>query len=212
MIRVFVADDHAVVRRGIKQILSEEKDITVVGEASNSDEIIKQMYDDHWDVLILDITMPGKNGLDAMIEIKQRIPNLKILILTMYPEQEIAIRALRTGASGYLNKDSVPGELIKAVRKVYGGGRYISSSLAESIAFSVEKDNKKLPHENLSDREFQVMCLIASGNSLTQISEELSLSVKTVSTYRARILEKMNMKTNVELTHYAIKHQLVIPI
>jgi two-component system invasion response regulator UvrY len=212
MIRVFVADDHAVVRKGIKQILTEERDITVVGEAANSDEIIKQMYDNNWDVLILDITMPGKNGLDAMIEIKQRKPNLKILILTMYPEKEIAIRALKTGASGYLNKDSVPCELIKAVRRVYGGGRYISSSLAESIAFSVEKENEKLPHENLSDREFQVMCLIASGNSLTHISEELSLSVKTVSTYRARILEKMSMKTNVELTHYAIKHQLVVPI
>jgi DNA-binding NarL/FixJ family response regulator len=212
MIRVFVADDHAVVRRGIKQILAEEKDMTVVGEAADAEEIIKKMYDEHWDVLILDITMPGKNGLDAMIEIKQRKPDLKVLILTMYPEQEIAIRALKTGASGYLNKDSVPGELIKAVRKVYGGGRYISSSLAESIAFSVEKENIKLPHENLSEREFQVMCLIASGNSLTQISGELSLSVKTVSTYRARILEKMNVKTNVELTHYAIKHQLVVPI
>jgi two-component system invasion response regulator UvrY len=212
MIKVFIADDHAVVRRGIKQILSEENDIKVIGEAANAEEIMSQLYEGEWDVLILDITMPGKNGLDAMIEIKQRKPDLKILILTMYPEEEIALRALKTGALGYLTKDSVPGELTKAVRKVFNGGRYISSALAESIAFSVEKDSSHFPHESLSDREFQVMCLIASGNTLTQISEELSLSVKTVSTYRARILEKMSMRSNVELTHYAIKHRLVIQL
>lgn len=212
MIKVFVADDHAVVRRGIKQILSEEKDIEFVGEASNSDEIMAKLYDQDWDVLILDITMPGKNGLDAMIEIKQRKPKVSVLILTMYPEEEIALRAFKSGASGYLNKDSVPGELIKAIRKVHEGGRYISSSFAESLAFSIDKDIHALPHELLSEREFQVMCLIASGNSLTQIADELSLSVKTVSTYRTRILDKMNMKTNVELTHYSIKHKLVVAL
>jgi len=212
MIKVFIADDHAVVRSGIKQILSEESDIKVVGEASNTDEIMKHLYDQNWDILILDITMPGQNGLDAIMEIKQRKPDLKILILTMHSEEEVAIRALKTGASGFLNKDSVPGELIKAVKKVYEGGKYISSSIAESIALSFEKSKPNMPHEDLSDREFQIMCLIASGNSLNQIADNLSISVKTVSTYRSRILEKMNMKSNVELTHYAIRHKLVIPM
>ena len=212
MINVLIADDHAVVRRGIRQIISEDPEINVLGEASNSDEIMAQLFDHDWHVFVLDITMPGKNGLDAMMEIKQKRPEIKVLILSMHPEEEIAIRALKTGASGYLNKDSVPGELIKAIRKIHAGGRYISSSLAESIAFSVEKDLDLLPHETLSEREFQVMCLIASGNTLSQIAEELSLSIKTVSTYRTRILEKMGMKSNVELTHYAIKHKLVVQI
>lgn len=212
MIRVLIADDHAVVRRGIKEIISEENDISIVGEASNSEELMKLFYDKTWDVLVLDITMPGKNGLDAMIEMKQRKPDIKILILTMYSEEEIALRALKTGASGYLSKDSVPGELVKAIRRIYEGGRYISSSLAESIAFSVEKDAREVTHKDLSEREFQVFCLLASGNSLSQIADELSLSVKTVSTYRTRILEKMKMKSNVELTHYAIRHKLVIPM
>ena len=194
MIKVFIADDHAVVRSGIKQILSEEGYIKVVGEASNTDDIMKQLYDEplsSCDILILDITMPGQsNGLDAIMEIRQRKPDIKILILTMHSEEEVAIRALKTGASGFLNKDSVPGELIKAVKKVYEGGKYISSSIAESIALSFEKSKPNMPHEDLSDREFQIMCLIASGNSLNQIAENLSISVKTVSTYRSRILEK----------------------
>jgi len=210
MIKILIADDHSVVRRGIKQILSEENDIQVLGEASNSDEILEQLYQNEWDILILDLTMPGKNGLDSLIEIKQRKPELKVLILSMHPEEEIAIRALKTGASGYLNKDSMPGELIKAIRKIYSGGKYISGSLAESIVLSLDKHNYKTPHEELSEREFQVLCLIASGHTLSQIADELSLSVKTISTYRTRILEKMNLKTNVELTHYAIKQKLVI--
>jgi DNA-binding NarL/FixJ family response regulator len=212
MINVLIADDHAVVRKGIRQIISEDEEINVLGEASNSDEIIAQLYDHDWDVFVLDITMPGKNGLDVMIEIKQKRPEIKILILSMHPEEEIALRALKTGASGYLNKDSVPGELIKAIRKIYNGGRYISSMLAESIVFSHEREEYLLPHEALSEREFQVMCLIASGNTLSQIAEELSLSIKTVSTYRTRIMDKMNMKSNVEITHYAIKNKLVVQI
>ncbi len=212
MINVLIADDHAVVRKGIRQILSEESDINVLGEASNSDEVLAQLYDQKWDVIVLDITMPGKNGLDVLIEIKQKKPEIKVLILSMHPEEEIAMRALKTGASGYLNKDSVPGELIKAIRKIYSGSKYISSALAESIAFSVDKDSNLMPHELLSEREYQVMCLIASGNSLSQIGGELSLSVKTVSTYRTRILEKLNLKSNVEITHYAIRHKLVVQI
>jgi two-component system, NarL family, invasion response regulator UvrY len=210
MIKVFVADDHAVVRRGIKQILADENDIEITGEAANADEILSQIYKTETDILILDITMPGKNGLDVLIQVKQRKPELHILILSMHPEEEVAIRTIKSGASGYLNKDSVPDELITAVRKINSGGRYISASLAESIAFSLEKNSSDLPHENLSDREFQVMCLLASGNTLKQIAVELSLSVKTVSTYRTRILEKLRMKTNVELTHYAIRHRLVV--
>ena len=212
MINVLIADDHAVVRRGIRQIISEEPEINVLGEASNSDEIMAQLYDHDWNVIVLDITMPGKNGLDVLIEIKRKRPEIKVLILSMHPEEEIALRALKTGASGYLNKDSVPGELIRAIRKVHGGGKYISSALAESLAFNIEKDAGIPRYELLSEREFQVMCLIASGNTLSQIADELSLSVKTISTYRTRILDKLHMKSNVELTHYAIKHKLVVQI
>ena len=212
MINVLIADDHAVVRRGIRQIISEDPEINVLGEASNSEEIMAQLYDQKWDVFVLDITMPGKNGLDVMIEVKGKRPEIKVLILSMHPEEEIALRAFKTGASGYLNKDSVPGELTRAIRKVYNGGKYISTTLAESLAFHIEKDAGIPRHELLSEREFQVMCLIASGNTLSQIAEELSLSVKTVSTYRTRILDKMNMKSNVELTHYAIKNKLVVQI
>jgi DNA-binding NarL/FixJ family response regulator len=211
MIKIMIADDHAVVLRGIKQILSEEKDMSVLGEAANADEVFSLLFKEDWNLLILDVTMPGKNGLDALIEIKQRKPDLKVLILSMHPDEEIAIRALKTGASGYLNKDSVPVELIKAIRKVMAGGRYLSEELAQSIAYSsIDKEANKSAHEILSEREFQVMCLIASGNSLTQISEELLISIKTVSTYRTRILEKLSLKSNVELTHYAIKNKLVL--
>ncbi|HWA06231.1 MAG TPA: response regulator transcription factor [Ignavibacteria bacterium] len=210
MIKILIADDHSVVRRGIKQILSDEKDMQVLGEASNSDEIFSQLDKQEWDLLILDITMPGKSGLDCLIEIRQLKPELKILILSMHPEEEIAVRAIKTGADGYLNKDSVPGELIRAIKKVIAGGKYISSSLAETLIFSVNKDASKEPHDELSEREFQVLCLLASGYSLTQIAEKFSLSVKTISTYRSRILEKMDLKSNVDLTHYAIKHKLVL--
>ncbi len=210
MLNILIADDHSVVRRGIKQILSEESDMQVLGEASNSDEIFEQLYEKEWDLLILDITMPGKSGLDALIEIKQKKPGIKILILSMHPEEEIAFRALKSGADGYLNKESVPGELIKALRKVAAGGKYISSTLAENIFFSMNNDTTKSLHSELSEREFQVFCLIASGNTLSQIANELNLSVKTISTYRTRILEKMNLKSNVDITHYALKHKLVI--
>lgn len=212
MINVLIADDHAVVRRGIKQIISEEPEINVLAEASNSDEIMAKLYDHNWNVIVLDITMPGKNGLDVLIEIKRKRPEIKVLILSMHPEEEIALRALKTGASGYLNKDSVPGELIRAIMKVYNGGKYISSALAEKLAFNFEKDTGIPRYELLSEREFQVMCLIASGNTLSQIADELSLSVKTISTYRTRILDKLNMKSNVELTHYAIKNKLVVQL
>jgi two-component system, NarL family, invasion response regulator UvrY len=212
MIKILIADDHAVVRRGIMQILSEEKDIEVLGEASNSDEVLEQLYDQKWDLIILDLIMPGKSGLDTLIQIKQRIPELKVLVLSMHPEEEIAIRVLKSGASGYLKKDSVPEELIKAIRKVNGGGKYISSTLAESIFLAMDKDISRPPHEELSEREFQVLCLIATGNALSDIGKELSLSVKTISTYRTRVMEKLKLKTNIELTHYAIKHKLIVSV
>ncbi len=212
MIKIFIADDHVIVRRGIKQILSDESDIIISGEASNTEEIMDHLFDTEWDILILDITMPGRNGLDALIELKQRKPEMKILILSMHPEEELALTALKSGAAGYLNKSSVPGELVKAIRRIYEGGRYITTSLAEKIAFSIDKDPAILLHQNLSEREYQVMCLIASGNTLSDIAEILSLSVKTVSTYRTRILDKMSLHTNVELTHYAIKYKLIVPL
>jgi two-component system, NarL family, invasion response regulator UvrY len=210
MIKILIVDDHAVVRKGIRQILSEEKNISALGEASNSEELMSQLYENDWDIIILDITLPGKNGLDLLIEIKKRKPDIKVLILTMHTEEEIAIRALKTGASGFLNKDSVPGELISAVNKISTGGKFISSSLGEKLALLLDRDAATMPHETLSKREFEIMCLIASGNSLTDIAKELSISIKTVSTYRTRIMEKMNMKSNVELTHYAIKNKLVV--
>jgi two-component system invasion response regulator UvrY len=212
MIKIFIADDHEVVRRGIKQILTDESDIIITGEASNAEEIMNHLYDTEWDILILDITMPGRSGLDALIELKQRKPEMKILILSMHPEEEVALTALKSGAAGYLNKASVPGELVKAIRRINEGGRYITTSLAEKIAFSLDKDPAILPHQNLSEREYQVMCLIASGNTLSEIAEILSLSIKTVSTYRTRILEKMSLHTNVELTHYALKYKLIVPL
>lgn len=210
MINILIADDHAVVRKGINQILSDEVDMQVLGEASNSEEIMAKLDSGNWDLLILDITMPGKSGLDTIIEIKQKRPDIKILILSMHPEEEIAISAIKSGADGYLNKESVPGELLRAVRKVASGGKYISSTLAESMILSLRSDPARKPHESLSEREFQVLCMLASGSTLTEIAGKLELSIKTISTYRTRILEKMQLKSNVEITHYAIKNKLVL--
>ncbi len=210
MINILIADDHAVVRKGIKQILSDESDMQVLGEASNSEEIISQLDAEQWNLIILDITMPGKSGLDSIIEIKQKKPDIKILILSMHPEEEIAISAIKSGADGYLNKESVPGELLRAVRKVISGGKYISSTLAESMIMSLQSDPTKKPHESLSEREFQVLCMLASGSTLTEIAGKLDLSIKTISTYRTRILEKLQLKSNVDITHYAIKNKLVL--
>lgn len=211
MIKVLIADDHSVVRRGIKQILSEENDMKVTGEARNSREVIEMIGREKFDILVLDITMPGKSGLEVLNDIKKLQPNTPILILSMHPEEQFAIRALRSGASGYLTKDSAPEELVIAVKKIHGGGKYVSDSLAEVLAFDLEERGKGrvVPHENLSDREFQVMCLIAAGKSVKEIAKELFLSVKTISTYRARILEKMKMKSNSELTYYAIQNKLI---
>lgn len=209
MIKVLVADDHTIVREGLKQILAETSDIVVSGEAANGQEILNKIFKNDYDVVLLDISMPGKSGLDILKDLKSIKPKLPVLILSMHPEEQYAVRVLKSGASGYLTKESAPDELITAIRKVSLGGKYVSSILAEKLAFNLEKDTKKPIHETLSDREFQVMCMISSGKVISEIAEELLLSVKTISTYRARILEKMKMKNNAEITYYAIKNGLV---
>jgi len=209
MIKVLVADDHPVVREGLKQILAEARDIEVAAEAEDGHELLEKVRKEDFDVIVLDITMPGLMGLDALKQLKSEKPELPILILSIHPEEQYALRVLRAGAAGYLTKASAPDRLIGAIRKVYSGGKYVSSSLAERLADELRGDITKLPHETLSDREFQVMCFIASGKTVTEIADQLALSVKTVSTYRSRILEKMRMKTNAELTHYAIENKLV---
>jgi len=209
LIKVIIVDDHLIVREGLKQIISDTSDISVVAEASNGQEAINKIRNYDCDVLLLDISMPGRSGLEILKEIKSELPNLSILILTMHPEEQYAVRVLRAGASGYLTKESAPDELIEAIRKVSDGGKYISSTLAEKLAFNLEVDTGKPFHQTLSDREFEVMCMISSGKTVTEIADEMSLSVKTISTYRTRILDKMRMKTNAELTYYSIKNDLV---
>ena len=209
MIRILIADDHAVVREGVKSILSEVPDITVAGEAANGQEALEKIAQKAYDLVLMDIAMPGRDGLEILKEIKAQKPKLPVLVLSMFPEEQYAMRALKSGASGYLTKESIPDELIKAVRKITQGGKYISSSFSEKFILSMDSDTERPPHESLSDREYQVMRMIASGKTLKEIAEALFLSVKTVSTYRARILEKMGMKNNAELTHYAIKKNIV---
>ena len=209
MIKVLVADDHPVVREGLKQILAEAQDIEVAAEAEDGHKLLEKVREQGFDVVVMDITMPGLMGLDALKQLKSEHPQLPILILSIHPEEQYALRVLRAGAAGYLTKASAPDSLIGAIRKVYRGGNYVSPALAERLADELRGDITKMPHETLSDREYQVMCLIASGKTVTEIADQLALSVKTVSTYRSRILEKMKMKTNAELTHYAIEHKLV---
>jgi DNA-binding NarL/FixJ family response regulator len=209
MIKILIADDHAIVREGLKQILSESSDLVVVDEASTGQEVLEKIHKNDLDLVVLDIAMPGRGGLDILKEIKTQKPRLPVLMLSMYPEEQYAVRVLKSGASGYLTKESAPGELVKAIRQISQGKKYISPTLAEKLAIDLEISPDRLPHETLSDREYQVMCMIASGKTLKEIADELSLSIKTISTYRSRILEKMHMKTNAELTHYAIKNRLV---
>jgi two-component system invasion response regulator UvrY len=207
--KILIADDHAVVRQGLKQILADEYRRATFGEASNAQEAIDRVDADNWDVVILDVTMPGRSGLEALREIRKTKPRLPILVLSMHPEDQFAMRVLKCGASGYMTKESAPGELVGAVKKVITGGRYVSPGLAEKMAAHLNTDFQVTPHERLSNREFLVLRLIASGKTVSQIADELSLSVKTISTYRTRILEKMVMQSNAELTHYAIQNKLI---
>lgn len=209
MIRVLVADDHAIVRRGLKLILEEEFHSIQFGEASDGQQALNLVWKQEWDIVILDITLPGRSGLDVLKELKQVRPKLPVLVLSMHPEDQFAVRMLKSGASGYMTKENVPEELVKAIKKVLAGGKYVSVSLAEELAYRLETDDEKPLYKRLSDREYQVLCLIASGKTVKQISEKLSLSIKTISTYRTRILEKLRMQTNAELTNYALKNKLV---
>lgn len=209
MTKILVVDDHAVVRQGVKQILNEQFQGAVIGEARNAEEMIDRIRKFTWDIVVLDVGMPGKSGLDALKELKQVCPKLPVLVLSAYPEDQLARRMLKAGASGYLTKDSAPNELVQALKKILGGGKFVSASMAELLVANLNEEAGRPQHELLSDREYQVMCLIAVGKSLKEIADDLCVGISTINTYRARILEKMQFKNNTELTHYAIENRLV---
>lgn len=209
MIKVIVADDHPIVRQGIKDILKSAPDFEVVGETAHGSDVVHLTDTIEHDVLVLDITLPGLDGMDILKQIKAQDRHKKVLIFTMFPEDQYAVRAFRLGADGYLTKESSPAELISAVRKIAYGGKYVSDKLAEKLATGLQRDQESQPHEGLSTREYQVLCYLAQGLTIQMIAYALHISDKTVSTYRTRILEKMRMKTNSELTYYAIKHGLI---
>ena len=209
MIRVLIADDHAILRRGLIEILMRELKGAVCGEAENTQQLLTQVEAHAWDLVILDVSMPGRSGIDALADLKRMRPKLPVLVLSMHAEDQYGKRVLKAGASGYMNKESAPGELIKAIQKVLAGGRYVSPALAERLALDLQAHEGRPVHETLSDREFEVLRMIASGKMVSQIAEELHLSVTTISTYRARILEKMKLTTTAELMHYALRNHLV---
>jgi two-component system, NarL family, invasion response regulator UvrY len=209
MIKVLVADDHAVVRRGLRQILNETQDILVGGEAATAPDAMNLVRTQRWDVVILDVSIPGGNGIELISEIRREKPGTRVLILTMYSEEQYAIRAIKSGASGFLTKESAPDQLVDAVRNIASGGRYVSAELAEKLAVLVAGEASENPHEKLTDREFEVFKMLASGRTVSEIARDLSLSVKTVSTHRTRLLQKMNMRTNAELMRYAMRCGLV---
>jgi len=209
MIQILIVDDHAILRRGLKEILEREFRDVSIGGAGTAEQALTQLDSEKWDLVILDITMPGRSGIDVLTHLKALRPNLPVLVLSMHPEDQYGKRVLKAGASGYMNKESAPEELIKAVRKLLSGGRYVSETLAEMLAVDLGRDDGTPAHERLSDREFEVLRKMASGKTVGQIAQELHLSVPTVSTYRARILEKMGMSNTAELIRYALTHHLV---
>jgi two-component system, NarL family, invasion response regulator UvrY len=209
MLRIIIADDHSVVRKGLKQSLLEAYPSAIVEDVADAEDLLKRIMLNEWDVVISDISMPGRSGLEVLQQIRQNYPKLPVLILSVHPEDQYAIRVLKAGASGYLNKDSAPEELVKAVDRIMLGKKYITASIAEKLATSLDQDTEKLNHELLSDREFEVMKLLAAGKSVSDIAVQISLSATTVSTYRARIMTKMNLKTNADLTLYCIEHKLI---
>jgi two-component system, NarL family, invasion response regulator UvrY len=208
-IKILIADDHAIVREGLKQILADTKDISVVGDAENGNDAIKLARLSDADVLLLDISMPDKSGIEVLKQIKKETPQIAVLMLSMHREDQYAIRSLKAGAAGYLNKQSAPAELVDAIRQVAAGRKYISPALAQELANQIGDDRNLPPHETLSDREYQTLIMIGSGKTVSDIALELSLSVKTISMYRTRLLQKMKLRHNAELTHYAIKNHLV---
>ena len=209
MIKVFIVDDHEIIREGLKKILKEETDLTVVGEAISGDEVLENINKIDCDIMLLDMNMPGRSGLELLTDIKNLKPNLHILVLSIHPEDKFALRTLKAGASGYLCKDTALDELVVAIRKVYTKGRYLSTNLAEQLAFDYMPDQNQLPHELLSNREQEIMLMLVSGKKVKDIAADLRLSISTVFTYRVRIFEKLKIKSNVELTHYAISNKLV---
>jgi DNA-binding NarL/FixJ family response regulator len=207
--RILIADDHAVVREGVKRILYDMDHSITVGEASNGQELLAKAAAKTWDVVLLDISMPGRNGLEVLRQLKCTHPALPVLVFSMHPENQYAVRAFRAGAAGYLTKDSIAEELVTAIRRVVGGRPYVSAALAEHLVLEVTRDPDTPLHARLSDRELHVLCMLGTGKTVTDIAAELLLSVKTVSTYRSRILEKMHLRSNAELIYYAVRHQLV---
>ena len=207
--RIFIADDHSVVRRGLKQILQDEYPSAFIEEGSDAEVLIKKVIKENWDLIITDISMPGRSGIEALQQIKTEYPKLPVLVLSGHTEEQYALRALKAGASGYLNKDVAPEELLQAVRRLLQGKKYITPNIADQLIADLDKDSEKSPHELLSDREFEVFKLIAGGKSVSDIATQMLLSVTTVSTYRARVLAKMNLKTNADLTIYAIENKLM---
>lgn len=209
MLKILIVDDHPVVRRGLAQILNDISEKYMTDEAQNGAEAMEKVSANKYDIVLLDISLPDTNGFNILKNLKYRNPDLAVLMLSIYPESMYAIRALKEGANGYLTKESAPDELIKAIQKVAGGGKYVSSSLAEKLAFNLESGQEKPAHESLSEREFQVLTMITSGKKPNEIAQELSLSVKTVSTYRIRIMRKLNLRNNAELIHYAIQNKII---
>lgn len=209
MMKILIADDHAIVRRGLKEILLDEYPSSIIGDASDAEELLKKVFQEHWDLIISDLSMPGRSGLDALKQIKQAFPKLPVLIMSIYSEDQYAVRALRAGASGYFNKNSIHEDLFKAIESVRKGKKYITPAVAEKLAEAFPTGGTEQPHQLLSDREFEVFKLLASGKTVSEIAYQLSLSANTVSTYRSRILEKMNLHSNSELIRYALEQRLL---
>lgn len=207
--KILIADDHAIVRRGLEQLIMEEYPFAQIGEASNAEELVSKAMFGDWDIVICDINMPGRSGLEALKQIRQAMPKLPILIMSMYPEDQYAVRVLKAGASGYLSKESIHNELIKAIQTVLKGRKFITPFIAEKLVEAFDAEAAEIPHRLLSDREFEVLKLLASGKTVSEIASQLSISANTVSTYRARILEKMNMRSNTELIRYALENKLI---
>jgi DNA-binding NarL/FixJ family response regulator len=209
MIRILIADDHAIVRKGLAQLIRDEFPSAEIAEVGDAEELISKVSDKDWDIVVCDLSMPGRSGLDALRQIKQMYPSLPVLIMSMHDEDQYALRVLKAGASAYLGKDNIHEDIIRAIRTVLLGKKFITPSVAEKLAQALEGDSNQLPHEKLSDREFDVFKLLAGGKAVSDIADQLSLSVTTVSTYRARILEKMNLKSNADLTRYALNNNLI---
>jgi DNA-binding NarL/FixJ family response regulator len=209
MIDILVVDDHALIRKGLKQLLEENPNFQIKGEAESGIQAVKMLREQHFDLVLLDISLPDKHGMDVLKQLKSEQPDIKVIVLSMYPEEQYGVRALKAGAAGYINKQSASEKLVGAIQQVISGKKYISETLAEQLLSNLIGESRDLLHQNLSNREYQTLCLMASGKSLTEISEIMMLSPKTVSVYRARMLEKMSFKNNAEAVHYAIAHRLV---